>query len=236
MTFIKKIKARIVDELTGKLGITDIAKQLDSLLPEDRDYALKHLPNHMAKAARCEQLHRWLTDFNFIEVKVSALGAQPLIDDYNLGSNFDLRLSGEQAKTLILIQGAIRLSAHVLRRDKTQLAGQLLGRLQGTSPIRPEKGGARGKSRHSGNAGESKTVERGTLAAPPDAQPDTPRGCAPASYNNTLKIWDLNSGEEMAIFTGDGWLYCCAVSPDGVTVVAGDALGRVHFLRLEGAR
>lgn len=129
MTFIEKINARIVDKLTGGLGVTDIGKQLDSLLPEDREYALKHLPNHMAKAGRGEQLYRWLTDFHFIEAKVSALGAQPLIDDYTLGSNPDLSLSGEREKTLTLIQGAIRLSAHILERDKTQLAGQLLGRL-----------------------------------------------------------------------------------------------------------
>lgn len=180
MTYIEKINARMVDNLTGGLGVMDIGKQLDSLLPEDREYALKHLPNHMAKARRGKQLYRWLTDFHFIEAKVSALGAQPLIDDYTLGSNPDLSLSGKRAKTLTLIQGAIRLSAHVLEWDKTQLAGQLLGRLQGTHPIRLEKEGARGKSRHSGNAGESKTVETGTLVAPPDAQPDTPRGCAPA--------------------------------------------------------
>jgi hypothetical protein len=28
----------------------------------------------------------------------------------------------------------------------------------------------------------------------------------------------------------------CAVPPDGVTVVAGDSMGRVYFLRLEGLR
>ncbi|GEM_PF-6777427 len=188
MTFIEKINARIVDQLTGGLGVTDIAQQLDSLLPEDREYALKHLPNHMAKAGRGKQLYRWLTDFHFIEAKVSALGAQPLIDDYTLGSNPDLSLSGEQGKTLTLIQGAIRLSAHVLEGDKTQLAGQLLGRLQGTPPIRPEQGGAKGKSRHSGDAVASKTVERRTLAAPPDAQPDTPWRSAPAHPHRAYQL------------------------------------------------
>jgi hypothetical protein len=38
----------------------------------------------------------------------------------------------------------------------------------------------------------------------------------------------------MATFTGEYPLYCCAVAPDGVTVVAGDEFGRLHFLRLEG--
>jgi WD40 repeat protein len=55
-----------------------------------------------------------------------------------------------------------------------------------------------------------------------------------ASFDNTLKVWDLESGTEIASFSGDGALYCCAVAPDGVTIVAGEASGRVHFLRLEG--
>jgi WD40 repeat protein len=55
-----------------------------------------------------------------------------------------------------------------------------------------------------------------------------------ASRDNTLKIWDLLSGKEVASFSGDAEFYCCAIAPDGVTVVAGDRSGRVHFLRLEG--
>jgi WD40 repeat protein len=64
----------------------------------------------------------------------------------------------------------------------------------------------------------------------------TPNGkqVVSASSDNTLKVWDLESGTEIASFSGDGALYCCAVAPDGVTIVAGEASGRVHFLRLEG--
>jgi WD40 repeat protein len=54
-----------------------------------------------------------------------------------------------------------------------------------------------------------------------------------ASRDNTLKIWDLLSGKEIASFSGEGSFKGCAISPDGVSVVAGDSLGRVHFLRLE---
>ena len=57
-----------------------------------------------------------------------------------------------------------------------------------------------------------------------------------ASDDNTLKIWDLLSGQEVASFSGDGGFNCCAILPDGVSVVAGDVSGRVHFLRLEGMR
>ena len=54
-----------------------------------------------------------------------------------------------------------------------------------------------------------------------------------ASYDNTLKVWDLESGKAIATFIGDGALFCCTVAPDGVTIVAGEASGRLHFLLLE---
>ncbi|MCC3432808.1 MAG: hypothetical protein JGK08_23250, partial [Microcoleus sp. PH2017_04_SCI_O_A] len=57
-----------------------------------------------------------------------------------------------------------------------------------------------------------------------------------ASDDNTLKVWDLLSGNEVASFSGDGAFMCCAIAADGVTVVAGDRSGRVHFLRLEGVK
>jgi len=60
------------------------------------------------------------------------------------------------------------------------------------------------------------------------------RKAVSASDDKTLRVWDLTSGEEIACFTEDGALTCCAVAPDGVTIVAGEESGRVHFLRLEG--
>ncbi|MCC3437954.1 tetratricopeptide repeat protein, partial [Microcoleus sp. PH2017_05_CCC_O_A] len=57
-----------------------------------------------------------------------------------------------------------------------------------------------------------------------------------ASRDNTLKIWDLLSGKEIASFSGEDSFNGCAISPDGMSIVAGDASGRVHFLRLEGMK
>ncbi|MBD2224473.1 NB-ARC domain-containing protein [Calothrix anomala] len=51
--------------------------------------------------------------------------------------------------------------------------------------------------------------------------------------DNTLKVWNWQTGEEIATFTGESAIYCCAVASDGAKIVAGDALGRVHFLRLQ---
>ncbi|MFM7369091.1 MAG: WD40 repeat domain-containing protein, partial [Sphaerospermopsis kisseleviana] len=55
-----------------------------------------------------------------------------------------------------------------------------------------------------------------------------------SSDDNTLKLWDLEERKEISNFTGDTSIISCAVSPDGLMVVAGEQSGRVHFLRLEG--
>jgi WD40 repeat protein len=48
----------------------------------------------------------------------------------------------------------------------------------------------------------------------------------------TLRLWDLESGKEIAAFTGESGMGSCAVTQDGQTIIVGDALGLVHFLRL----
>jgi len=55
-----------------------------------------------------------------------------------------------------------------------------------------------------------------------------------ASADQTLKVWDLHLGELVATFTGESLMECCAVAPDGVTIVAGDGAGGIHFVRLMG--
>jgi WD40 repeat protein len=53
-----------------------------------------------------------------------------------------------------------------------------------------------------------------------------------ASSDRTLRVWDLASGRTAATFTTDAEVLACAVAPDGITIVAGDRSGRLHFLRL----
>jgi WD40 repeat protein len=51
------------------------------------------------------------------------------------------------------------------------------------------------------------------------------------SSDRTLKVWDLQSGHCLAMFAADAGMSACAIR-DPSQFVAGDALGRVHFLRL----
>jgi WD40 repeat protein len=53
-----------------------------------------------------------------------------------------------------------------------------------------------------------------------------------ASWDKTVKVWDVDTGDVLTTFTCDAGVWCCALSDDR-TIVAGDGLGQVHFLRLE---
>ena len=298
---------------------------------DTRKYLLKHQPRDFIEIEQdFKRYYRLVTDLGFIEAKLKLLGVQPLIEDYDLGRNADVFLSQQQAQTLKLIQGGIRKSAHVLEKDKTELAGQLLGRLldfeitdiQGLleqakqsknslwlRPLRanlerPGEGCLRTLTDHTNSViavaiapdgktaisasrdntlkiwdtdtgRELKTLTGHTSLVNAVAIAPDGKTAISASRDNTLKIWDtetrrelktltghtdsvravaiapdgktaisasedktlkvrdLLSGEEVASFSGEAEFDCCAISPDGVTVVAKDKSGRVHFLRLE---
>ena len=54
-----------------------------------------------------------------------------------------------------------------------------------------------------------------------------------ASDDHMVKLWELETGEVLATFTCDCAAYCCAYSDALKLIVAGDAGGHLHFLRLE---
>jgi WD40 repeat protein len=86
-------------------------------------------------------------------------------------------------------------------------------------------------------AGEALQTLRGhvgwvtAVAVTPDG-----RHAVSGSDDHTLRVWDLETGNLVASFGADGAILACAAAPDGVTIVAGDVLGQVHFLRLENVK
>jgi len=54
------------------------------------------------------------------------------------------------------------------------------------------------------------------------------------SVDRTLKVWNLENGVAIASFTVESPLLCCAFSPDGQTIVAGDHSGQALFFSLDG--
>ncbi|WP_293292749.1 WD40 repeat domain-containing protein [Microcoleus sp. PH2017_13_LAR_U_A] len=209
-------------------------ERLGKLSPKKRLYALETLPGHLAESVQGERLHQLLTDFDFIEAKLDAIGVQGLIEDYDLARVSDVLLSEGQAETLRLIQGAIRKSAHILDEDKKQLAGHLLGRLldfempeiQATLEqakqskdslwLRPLRGNL-----ERANEGALRTLAGHTsyvnaVAIAPDG-----KTAISASHDRTLKIWEIDIGTELRTLIGHtGWVSAVAIAPDGKTTIS----------------
>jgi WD40 repeat protein len=51
-------------------------------------------------------------------------------------------------------------------------------------------------------------------------------------WDNTLRLWDLERGKEIAAFTGESGMNSCAIAPNARTIVVGESSDRVHFLVL----
>jgi WD40 repeat protein len=188
---------------------------------------------------------RLLTDFDFISLKINhpKLGVEPLVGDYDLidapqildSLKDDERLSIEQIKILKLIQGTLRLSAHVLNQDPNQLVGQLWGRLQcfnepAIQNLLEEAKQSYGKFSQfrpinasfttpnspliSTFLGHQKSVW--TVAITPDG-----KKAISGSDDNTLKVWNLNTAKEIFTLIGhEDSVRAIAITPDGKKAIS----------------
>ncbi len=212
-----------------------LAESLNRLPAGSRLYRLQTRPQLLAQSGQAERLFELLTDFDFIEAKVSHpdIKIQELIEDYDRAFEPKVLISGEKAETLKLIQGAIRLSAHLLDKDKTQLAEQLLGRLMSFKAPEILALLAQSKQKQkpwlrpfTSSLTPPGTPLRRTLtghSSPVLAVAITPNGqqMVSALWDNTLKVWDLESGTEQFTLTGHSHsVRAVTITPNGQQVVS----------------
>ena len=222
-------------------------------------YSLIHLPAHLGACGTNEELGRLLLDFGWMHAKLEATDVTSLIADYDAAPNVWAGLVPAQSarpqgsplqESWRLVQGALRLSAHVLAQDKTQLAGQLMGRLldedsseiQGTlvqaaawkrsAWLRPlaadltPPGGPllRTLTGHSG--------EVSAVAVTPDG-----KQAVSASGDKTLKVWDLETGRALRTLEGHSeFVNGVAVTPDGKRAVSASSDQTLKVWDLETGR
>jgi WD40 repeat protein len=202
----------------------ELKQKLATMSPEKRLYTLETLPTHFGEAGQFQRLYRLLTDFDFIEAKLDALDVQALIQDYefvgNLTSSPFQEKPGEElstpAKTLTLIEETIRLSA-LLSADKTQLAGQLWGRLMAFEL--PEIQALLAQAKKELFTLKGHTISVNTVTVTPDG-----KCIISGSDDKTLKVWNLETEEEVFTLIGHtDRVAALAVTPDGKRVISASA-------------
>ncbi|MCF2147802.1 hypothetical protein IQ276_015505 [Desmonostoc muscorum LEGE 12446] len=198
---------------------------------------LGRYPYNLVSSGNLEKYYQTLTDFEFLTAKINhpEFGVQALIEDYDLIDDAEALNNPKKVKSLKLIQGALRLSAHILVTDKQQLASQLQGRLlhQKTSeeiqalltqikqkittpwlcPLTPSLTPPGGRLLRT-LTGHSNSVN--AVAVTPNGQQ-----VISASRDNTLKVWNLATGEELFTLTGHSdSVNAIAVTPNGQQVIS----------------
>ena len=217
-----ELHQRLVDAWSDRCNLPD-------------DYAWRWVGYHLKGAGRSDELRNLLPDFAWLRAKLDATDVQALITDYDyLPEDSDLSL----------VQSALRLSAHILYKEPTQLGPQLIGRLlaahsepvqqllthirqsqttpwlESLLPTLTQAGGPL-----------LRTLEGHVLSVEAVAVSADGRHVVSGSDDKTMKVWELETGRELCSFVADSLVFSCAVALDGVRFVAGDQAGRVHFLR-----
>jgi WD40 repeat protein len=201
-----------------------------STLSPQEPYLWHHLVYHLHAAGRDDELQTLLLDFDWLQAKLEATDVNALLADY------EIDLAGKDGREMhSLVQSTIRLSAHILLQDETQLPGQLLGRLshfsrpelcallekaiqwRGTTWLRPlaptltPPGGSLFRTL----TGHTAAILVATVTA------DGRRAVSGAN-DRTLRVWNLETGEILSTLTGHTEpVQAVAVTPDGRRVVSG---------------
>jgi WD40 repeat protein len=170
-------------------------------------YAWRWLTWHLARAGRQAEVQGLLWNPAWLQAKVAATDVNALIGDFE---HLDPDAEAE------LVRGALRLSSQVLARDSSQFASQIVGRLlpQATrssiyrfieslkqAAVRPWLRPLQPALDPPGTAllrtliGHSSVVNCVAITA-------DGRRAVSASDDNTLKVWDLETGEELRTLIG----------------------------------
>ena len=214
------------------------------------------LPYHLVYTGKSYQLADLILDYELLETIVFGLGPQAAIDAISLVQKNPVRFGKKEKSSkenaIQLIQGALQLSAVVLSQQPSQLPSHLVGHLLSSNNRTVRKfiqqldkvvkypwlcpvsysftpsGGPLIRTL----TGHNRSV--GALAVTPDGS-----RVISGSFDNTLKIWDLENGRIIRTFTNTS-LYnsftTVAVTPDGSRAISGSRDGTLILWDLDGSQ
>ncbi|QRK06707.1 SIR2 family protein [Archangium violaceum] len=208
-----------------------------------RSYALRHGVTHWLNAGRWQTARKLYTNVDYLTAQCQVAGVLVLEEDLGQAAE---RVPQAERDIPRDLRRAIQAESHVLRKDPTVLARSLHNRLlcMGWSaeevagvlcfptglpalrlrrPIRTD-GSTRTLQGHSGRVTG--------CAVTPDG-----RRVVSSADDNTLKVWELETGRELATLQGhSGPVTGCAVTPDGRRVVSSSDDNTLKVWELETGR
>jgi WD40 repeat protein len=204
------------------------------------DYGIRHMPYHLAASGRQDELAKLLLDYQWLDEKLRRTGIQALLNDFGYV---------KEDKTCALVASALRMSSHILARDPGELAGQLTGRLCGhyekdgeiarlLAQIREKKKDSWLRTMHPSmqQAGGTliRTFEGHSNSVKSVAVLSNGKEAISGSEDNTLKLWNIESGECARTFEGhSNSVDSVAVLPNGKEAISGSADSTLKLWNIE---
>jgi WD40 repeat protein len=189
-----------------------------------RRYALRHSVTHRLDAGALEEACSLCTDLGYLEAKCQEAGVTAVEED--LLRTAKATSGSEQTSSLWELHRAIQTESHWLRTEPAAGARIIYNRLlcMGWTSARMEEelrfsGGLPSlRLRHPVRMGAGEIRTLVGHGRPVNACAMTPDGrlAFSASDDDTLKLWDLQTGRELATLTGhEAKVTACALTPDG---------------------
>lgn len=205
-----------------------IAQYLESRWREPYARALDELPHQLTKAEDWMGVERILCDLNFIEAKCAAGMTYSLVTDYDGALE---RMADEVRKKVKEFAQFVRSESHILSFYPELTFQQAANQADRTAPAKAAnyliETGLRMQPwlRWISKPQNTSTcvmtlVGHATLVYSSAYSPDGSH-IVSASSDETLKIWDAQTGKEVTTLTGHlGGVNSCSYSPDGSRIVS----------------
>ncbi|MDI9640206.1 NB-ARC domain-containing protein, partial [Geitlerinema splendidum] len=205
---------------------------------EDDGYWFQHLiSHHLLQCDRTPEIRELLLNFSWLQAKLEATDVRALLADFELAARFTPALPEGKKDPIPLVEGAIRLSAHVLAEDKTQLLGQLWGRLLSFVPaLSPPTSNYRYFWERIPLIGQylaKYSQAKPTATAVPELETlltEAKQSQAKPWFRPLTPTFTPPGGSLLRTFSGHSrWVKAVAITPDGTQAVSGSIDGTLKL-------
>ncbi len=192
-------------------------ERIATMPQEKRVQMLEEFPSRLAEDGQFEHLRTFLTSCDFLQMKMNAIGLEPLIDDYALAKRFEGNAEGF---TLQRIADALRASIVLLRQAPEEIWNQVKGRadfaLHANYPRPVPRLDLRFATLLPADEALFHLFQGHSARVTSCALSEDGSRALSASDDKTLRVWDTASGECLYTLKGHSKeVRGCSLSADG---------------------